>query len=225
MKLLHIETATTVCSVGISENKILLAQNSIDDGFKHAEILNSMVKNIFIETDTTPVQLSAVSVSIGPGSYTGLRIGLSFCKGLAYGLNIPVIAINTLSSMANVAHKKINPTSNQFLVPMIDARRMEVYTSIYDYQLIEAESTTAKIIDEKSFENWIGKDLIFFGNGAEKCNTILNKENHIFYDQNCCEASGQVELASDLFSNKIFNTLAHLEPFYLKEFQTNTKEK
>ena len=82
-----------------------------------------------------------------------------------------------------------------------------------------------KIIDEKSFENWIGKELIFFGNGAKKCETTLIKENHIFYDQNCCEASGQVELASDLFSNKIFNTLAHLEPFYLKEFQTNTKEK
>jgi hypothetical protein len=92
-------------------------------------------------------------------------------------------------------------------------------------ELMKSVKTVAKIIDEKSFENWIGKDLIFFGNGAEKCNTILNKENHIFYDQNCCEASGQVELASDLFSNKIFNTLAHLEPFYLKEFQTNTKEK
>ncbi len=106
MKLLHIETATTVCSVGISENKILLAQHSIDDGFKHAEILNSMVKNIFNETNIAPAQLSAISVSIGPGSYTGLRIGLSFCKGLAYGLNIPVIAINTLFSMARIAQKK-----------------------------------------------------------------------------------------------------------------------
>jgi tRNA threonylcarbamoyladenosine biosynthesis protein TsaB len=225
LKLLHIETATTVCSVGISENKILLAQNSIDDGFKHAEILNGMVKQTIKQSTISLQQLSAISVSIGPGSYTGLRIGLSFCKGLAYGLNIPVIAINTLCSMANVAQKKINPTSNQFLVPMIDARRMEVYTSIFDYQLIESESTTAKIIDEKSFENWSGKDLIFFGNGAEKCKTILNKENHIFFNHNCCEASGQVEVASDLFSNKIFNNLANLEPFYLKEFQTNTKEK
>lgn len=224
MKLLHIETATTVCSVGISENKILLAQHSIDDGFKHAEILNSMVKNIFNETNIAPAQLSAISVSIGPGSYTGLRIGLSFCKGLAYGLNIPVIAINTLFSMARIAQKKINPTSNQFLVPMIDARRMEVYCSVIDHQLNEIEATSAKIIDEHSFENLSDKELIFFGNGAKKCETTLIRENHIFYDQNCCEASGQVELASNLFLNKIFNNLAHLEPFYLKEFQTNTKE-
>ena len=225
MKLLHIETATSVCSVGISENKILLSQNSIDDGFKHAEILNGMVKQLIDETKFSLNQLSAISVSIGPGSYTGLRIGLSFCKGLAYGLNIPVIAVNTLFSMASVAQKKMLPTPNQFLVPMIDARRMEVYTSIFDNKLMDIETTSAKIIDEKSFENWQEKELIFFGNGAEKCKSILDKKNHTFLDQVYCEASGQVEIASNLFLSKKFNNLATLEPFYLKEFKTNIKEK
>ena len=223
MKLLHIETATTVCSVGISENKILLAQNILDDGYKHAEVLNGMVKKTIEDSNTELNELSAISVSIGPGSYTGLRIGLSFCKGLAYGLNIPVIAIKTLYSMANVAIKKILPLSNQLLVPMIDARRMEVYTSIFNRELYEMETTSAKIIDEDSFEEWSQNELLIFGNGAEKCKNTLNKKNHSYLEQNFCEASGQVEIAYSLFLKNKFDNLAKLEPFYLKEFQTNSK--
>jgi tRNA threonylcarbamoyladenosine biosynthesis protein TsaB len=225
LKLLHIESATTLCSVAISENRLLLGEKSVDEGFKHAEILNGMVKEILKETDSKPAQLSAISVSIGPGSYTGLRIGLSFCKGLCYGLNVPIISISTLHSMAANAKKNLNPGLNQLLVPMIDARRMEVYTSVFDSKLSVMEETSAMIIDKNSFENYMNKELIFFGNGAEKCKPFISGTSFSFINKSFCEASGQVEIASDLFLKNEFSNLTYLEPFYLKEFQTNIKAK
>lgn len=214
-----------MCSVALSQNNILIAEKSIDDGFKHAELLNKLVCDLFEENKSSLKDLSAISISIGPGSYTGLRIGLSYCKGICFGTKLPLIAINTLHSMANSAIKDITSVpKGSLFVPMIDARRMEVYCCSLTEGLMETSPTESKIINENSFSEYSKEQVYFFGNGSQKCSQMLNKPNFHFLENNYCFANGQIELTTKKFQNKEFENLAYLEPLYLKEFTTNQQK-
>ena len=215
--ILHIETATDVCSVALSEHDKLIASRESAEERNHAVLLGVFIEELLASQNVKAEDLSAVSVSEGPGSYTGLRIGVSMAKGIAYGLAIPLIAVSTLQAMAYSAilHEK----DFDFIVPMIDARRMEVYTSLFDKQLEVIEPTKALIVKEDSFQN-ILKDrrLVFLGTGAKKCKEIIKSRNAIFSTKTNISATNMIQLAYQKFKNKDFVDTAYFEPFYLKEF-------
>lgn len=163
------------------------------------------------------IAIQAIAVSSGPGSYTGLRIGVSEAKGLAYELGVPLIALPTLSIMADSQQENVDKKS--LLCPMIDARRMEVYTAIFDSSMHIIESTEAKIIETQSFSDFLEKrPIVFFGNGASKCKDIITHPNAFFLDNVHPAASQMVHLAEKAFLEKNFTDMAYFEPFYLKDF-------
>jgi tRNA threonylcarbamoyladenosine biosynthesis protein TsaB len=215
--ILCIETATSVCSVALFKNDTLLSLQEIIEGNEHATMLTTLIANCLSEAAITFNQLDAIAVSKGPGSYTGLRVGVSTAKGLCFTLNKPLIAINTLKSLAN-AYKTTHPQTNALLCPMIDARRMEVYTAIYTNELNELSATEAKIIDEQSFASELSENNIqFLGNGALKCQSMIIHTNASFTDF-ACSAAGMGSLAYEAFTTNQFEDLAYFEPNYLKEF-------
>ncbi len=216
--ILNIETATHICSISLSKNgKTIDLIESFEDK-THAELLTVFIEKILIQNKINTSDLSAIAVSEGPGSYTGLRIGASVAKGLCYGLKIPLISIPTLLAMAKGA--KETQKEDALLCPMIDARRMEVYTSIYDQQLNTIEDVHAKIIDEDSFLDILAKQkVLFFGTGSEKCKSSIQHNNAIFVDQACISANNMSSLSFEKFENNNFEDIAYFEPFYLKEFQ------
>ena len=220
--ILNIETSTTLCSVSISKNNELLALKQIDNGYTHAENLHVFINELLIQTNLKPTQLSAVSVSKGPGSYTGLRIGVSAAKGLCYALNIPLISINTLQIMANSI---VNKTQTNFYCPMLDARRMEVYTAVYDYNLNTINPTQALIVDELSIDYYKKyTSIYFFGNGMPKCKDILSTlPNANFIENIQPSAQNMIELSYQKFSTNTYEDVAYFEPYYLKDFLINTK--
>ncbi len=220
--ILNIETSTTLCSVSISKNNELLALKQIDNGYSHAENLHIFINELLIQTNLKPTQLSAVAVSKGPGSYTGLRIGVSAAKGLCYALNIPLISINTLQIMANSI---VNKMQTNFYCPMLDARRMEVYTAIYDCNLNTIHPTQALIVDELSIESYKKYTAIcFFGNGMPKCKNILNTlPNASFIEDIKPSAQNMVNLSYHKYKMNTFENIAYFEPFYLKDFLITTK--
>jgi tRNA threonylcarbamoyladenosine biosynthesis protein TsaB len=167
--------------------------------------------------------LDAVSVSKGPGSYTGLRIGVSAAKGFCYALDIPLIAVPTLQSMALSAQWSLEdspkPPANPLYCPMIDARRMEVYTALFDQQNNEVRTTEALIVGKESFQEEIKSNIIYyFGDGAEKCREVLNHEHMIYLDDIYPSVASQAVLANAKFLSKDFEDLAYFEPYYLKDF-------
>lgn len=169
------------------------------------------------EASFQPKDLDAVALSIGPGSYTGLRIGTSFAKGLCYGCDLKLITIPTLKIIAQNAKEKYNIEDDALLCPMIDARRMEVYNCIYDAQLNEVRATEPQIIDENSFADILkDKKIYFFGNGAEKCKPFITHENAIFLSEVYPLATSMIKLAEEAFSREDFADVAYFEPFYLK---------
>lgn len=215
---LNIETATTVCSVSISENNKLLFFKELNEGFTHAENLHLFIEEALKTTNISAKQLSAISVSKGPGSYTGLRIGVSTAKGLSYALSIPLISIDTLQIMASSAIK--DKKENAFYCPMIDARRMEVYTSLYDAQLNRISEIEALIVDEFSSQKFGAYPKIyFFGDGMPKCKAILEQiQNVSFIEGIYPSAEHMAKLVDYKFSSYDFEDLAYFEPFYLKDF-------
>ena len=226
-RILHIETATEVCSVALSHaNGKLLGVEEDNSGFAHAEKLTVLIDALLKKVGVEFKQLDAVSISCGPGSYTGLRIGMSSAKGLCYALNIPLITISTLKAMAAGA-LHLRDIENLFfqpdvlLCPMIDARRMEVYAAFYDKELNETRSPSADVIDENSYSDYLKKNkLLFFGNGAAKCKPVLSpKAKTYFFDEFQLSAKNMIALAHTAFKEKQFANLAYCEPFYLKEFQ------
>ncbi len=221
--ILAIETTTTVCSVALAENNTVLAKKSIDNGYSHAENVTPFIEQLINETGISTKQLSAIAVSQGPGSYTGLRIGISTAKGLCYALDIPLIAVDTLQAMAyGVIHQPYD-----YFVPMIDARRMEVYTAVYDKNLNPIQTVHPEIITGQSFHSFLqqGK-TVFFGNGAPKCKDIIEHPNAFFDTQNGLpDAQNIVRLAFDKYKNRQFENLAYFEPQYLKAFQATTPKK
>lgn len=216
-KILNIETSTTVCSVSISENGTCKCFRENFNGNNHSELIGVFVQEVLSEAGLKPQDLDAVALSIGPGSYTGLRIGTSFAKGLCYGTDIPLITIPTLKIIAQNAKEKYNIEDDALLCPMIDARRMEVYCCVYDSKLNEVHATEPQIIDENSFADILkDKKVYFFGNGAAKCKQYITSENAIFLDEVYPLATSMIALSEGAFAGKDFADVAYFEPFYLK---------
>lgn len=217
--ILNIETATEVCSVCITNDESVIFSQEKKEGPSHASVLGKFIKEA---VDFLKIQkriLDAVAVSCGPGSYTGLRIGVSEAKGLCYGMDIPLIAINTLEIMANHVIESKLADNDSLLCPMIDARRMEVYDAIFDHQLEYVRKTSADIIDENSFSDLLASNKItFFGNGSGKIKETLQHANCIYIDNIYPMATDMAELSLQAFNNKDFVDVAYFEPFYLKEF-------
>ncbi len=224
--ILNLETATTVCSVALAGDGQLLALKEQDGDYSHAENLTLFIEDAMKQTGAKFADIDAVSISKGPGSYTGLRIGVSTAKGLCYSLNKPLIAIDTLQYLSRVVSQKKQIKSALFC-PMFDARRMEVYCAIYDSSNKIIKPTAAEIIDENSFAHLLSKNVIyFFGNGAGKCKKVLaGNKNAVFIDEIVPSAADMITLSEEAFKNKIVEDVAYFEPFYLKDFIVGKKKK
>lgn len=225
--ILSIETSTSVCSVALSKDGGCLAEKTNFEGPSHATLLSVYVQEMLDFVKEKALKIDAIAVSCGPGSYTGLRIGVSTAKGLCYGLGIPLIAINTLEIMASTVKKSQAINDNTLLCPMIDARRMEVYTAFYNNKLATIRATSADIIDENSYADLLNDHkIMFFGNGADKCEPTLTHQNAIFLQEIHPIAKNMIILAETSLMAQRFEDVAYFEPFYLKEFVTTTpKEK
>lgn len=223
--LLHIESTSTVCSVAISKDKDLVAVKELNNGYTHAENLHVFINEILKENTLKPSDLNAVSISAGPGSYTGLRIGYSAAKGLAYALQIPLISIDTLKALSVSAIKKTN--ADALFCPMMDARRMEVYCGVYDNQLNEMIALQALVLNEESIKTFeLNKPIYFFGDGMPKAKELLQAIPHSFFiDEITASASNMINLAYDKYQAKQFEDVAYSEPNYLKEFFFTTAKK
>lgn len=216
--ILNIETATTVCSVSLSKNGALVFYKELNNGFTHAENLHVFIEEVLKESNISTKQLNAIAVSKGPGSYTGLRIGVSTAKGLAYALQLPLISIDTLQLMALQA--KTLQKENDFYCPMLDARRMEVYTAVYDHELIQQLPIEALIVDATSIQKFTTfSNVLFFGDGMPKCKETLHVlKNATFIENITPSAKDMCKLAYDKFITKQVEDVAYFEPFYLKDF-------
>jgi tRNA threonylcarbamoyladenosine biosynthesis protein TsaB len=228
--ILHIETATAVCSVALSENGRLVHEKTLAQPREHAKMLTVIIDDLLGEAGYIYKQLSAVSVSKGPGSYTGLRIGVATAKGLCYALDIPLIGIGSLYAMADCASRQWRQSEsiheNFVFCPMIDARRMEVYSAVYDMHLKEMDPVKALILEPDSFDRFKGNQLLFFGDGSDKFHKLINSNLKAhFMEDFCLSATGQVERATALFNGKHFEDVAYFEPFYLKDFVAGPKQK
>jgi len=226
MILLHIETSTNVCSVALSEHSNCLFSKSNADGMNHAALLSLFIAEALEVLKTAGKKLDAVAVSSGPGSYTGLRIGVSTAKGLCYGYGIPLIAVSTLEVLTVQALNRIKDKENALFCPMIDARRMEVYAAFYDANGTIRREIAADIITSGSYaEILANQPVYFFGNGADKCKDTLTHSNARFIDDLVPLAENMIAFAERAFTEKQFVDTAYFEPFYLKEFQTTAPKK
>lgn len=218
--ILHLETATKVCSVALSSNGELCQLEEIaDDQYAHGEQLTLLIEKVLKNAAIAPSDLAAVSVSSGPGSYTGLRIGVSTAKGLCYALGIPLISVDSLSALANLAREKY---PQQTLCPMIDARRMEVYSTMFAADGSVVKPMSADVLDENSYAAF--EPFVFFGDGAPKMADLWKDRNTAFDGELRCSASGQVTLAFGKFTKQEVEDVAYFEPLYLKEFVGTVKK-
>ncbi|MFT7352249.1 MAG: tRNA threonylcarbamoyladenosine biosynthesis protein TsaB [Flavobacterium sp.] len=218
--ILSIETTTKNCSVALFKNEeLIICKEIATEGFSHAEKLHVFIEEIIAETQIQFKQLSAIAVSSGPGSYTGLRIGVSAAKGLAYALNIPLISIDTLTALAH----QVTATDG-LIIPMLDARRMEVYSAIFDTNKNKIRKTEAQILDENSFSN-LDKKVYFIGDASVKAKEILKNSNFFFLnDLQYPSAKSMGRLAYEKFLIQEFEDVAYYEPFYLKDFLIVSKK-
>jgi tRNA threonylcarbamoyladenosine biosynthesis protein TsaB len=216
--LLGIETATKVCSVGLFKGAELISLKEEKGDYSHAENLAIFTINILSQANLTVSDLSAIVVSRGPGSYTGLRIGVSFAKGLCYSLQIPLISIDTLHALA-LGWTQAGNGKKQFICAMIDARRMEVYSAIYTAEMECVKPISADIIDENSYNDVLkGQSTIFIGDGAAKCQNILLRDERTFYTNFMPSAAYLGQEGFRKFQNAETENVAYFEPYYLKEF-------
>lgn len=222
MILLHLETSTKNCSVAITKDKELLCLcEEYDENYGHSEKLHQFVEWALEGAEISIHDLDGVCVSKGPGSYTGLRIGVSAAKGYCYGLGIPLLS---LSSLEILAQSQIN-LGYDLIIPMIDARRMEVYTAVFDGNGKQISEIEAKILDEFSFQEFLDKKIVFIGDGVEKSQSVLKLPNAEFKLDVHPSGEWMMELAEEKFSQKDFEDVAYFEPFYLKEFLAGPKKK
>ncbi|MGI4804898.1 MAG: tRNA (adenosine(37)-N6)-threonylcarbamoyltransferase complex dimerization subunit type 1 TsaB [Janthinobacterium lividum] len=223
--ILQIETSTTACSVALAQNGKVLLHKSINQRNIHAEVITVFIGEILASNGSKFDDLDAVAVSSGPGSYTGLRIGVSTAKGLCFSLEKPLIAVETLLAMAaGYLLRFLNQTKEKFLLcPMIDARRMEVYTALFDQDLNSVQETSAAIITSESFQNELDQHkIVFFGDGSAKCKTFFGDHpNAVFTDDFLNEAADMTLIAAEKFRLQQFEDVAYFEPFYLKDFIGN----
>lgn len=222
--ILNIETATKNCSVSLAENGKVIAIKELNDGnYSHAEKLHVFIDQVMTISNKSLSELDAVAVSKGPGSYTGLRIGVSSVKGLCYALNIPLISVDTLESLSKQVENQ-----EGFIIPMLDARRMEVYSAIFDTTHHQKREIKAEVLDANSFKEYLDKNKVhFIGDGVGKTKEIINHSNAFFIDDKLPSANEMAELSFAKFQKKIFENTAYFEPFYLKDFvvTTSTKKK
>lgn len=219
--ILHLETATKVCSVAIARDGQQIGVREIEEeGYSHGENLTLLIQDLLKQSNLEMKDLDAVSVASGPGSYTGLRIGAATAKGLCYALNIPLIAIDALTSLCEVAR---NQHPDQNLCAMIDARRMEVFGMIQNSQGKVLKEISADILEEDSYAEF--EPFVYFGDGAAKLSELWGSRNITSDLSIKCSASGQVRLAFEKFQNQAFEDVAYWEPFYLKDFVANVKPK
>ncbi len=216
-KILNIETSTRICSVALADGDSIIESREKTETFEHAKILHPFIRDVMRGYEWS--ELDAIAVSEGPGSYTGLRIGVSAAKGICYANSIPLIAISTLQSMAMHAIDELGDMA-AFYVPMIDARRMEVYSSVYDVGGRPLKKIAAEIIDQNSFSGYFEKAKIYyFGDGAAKCReSFAEQQKMIYHDGGFPSAEYMNRLAQKKLDNKSFEDTAYFEPFYLKNF-------
>ena len=221
MILLHIETSTNVCSVALSEDANCLFSTSNAEGMNHAALLSVFIAEALEVLKSTDKKLDAIAVSSGPGSYTGLRIGVSTAKGLCYGYGIPLISLSTLEILTVQALNLVPDKENVLFCPMIDARRMEVYAAFYNGDGFIQREISADIITSDSYAELLAKQPVyFFGNGSDKLKTTLTHPNARFIDHLVPLAINMIGFAEKAFAEKHFVDTAYFEPFYLKEFHT-----
>lgn len=217
--ILHIETSTEVCSVAVSQDGASIFSQEDFNGPSHATTLGVFVDEALSFADSHAIPVDAVSVSSGPGSYTGLRIGVSMAKGICYAKDIPLIGLPTLEVMCVPVLLFRDLPDDALLCPMIDARRMEVYAAVYDRALRPVRPTSADIIDEQSYAEFLdGHPVYFFGNGAAKCREKLTHPNARFIDNIHPLAKWMFPLAEKANAHQEYQDVAYFEPFYLKEF-------
>jgi len=224
--ILNIETATSACSVAVSDNGKVIFEKEELNGPSHATLLGVFVAEGLDFVREKKTKIDAVAVSCGPGSYTGLRIGVSEAKGLCYGLDVPLIALKTPEIMAKRVIDTIDIPDDVLLCPMIDARRMEVYAAIYDKDLNIVREIAADIVDENTYSEYLKKHAVyFFGNGSDKCRSIIHHQNAQFIEDIYPSAHDMIQLADLKYEEKQFEDVAYFEPFYLKDFVTTTPKK
>jgi tRNA threonylcarbamoyladenosine biosynthesis protein TsaB len=229
-RILYIETGTNICSVAIAENEKIIGIKESSDEKAHATQLTVFIGDLLKEADLKIAQLDAITVSKGPGSYTGLRIGVSAAKGLCYAADKPLISVSSLDSMAygikSHTQTMLGTNSIDLICPMIDARRMEVYTALYDNKIKQFSPIEALVVTEESFKKQLDQHkILFFGNGAAKCKPVIDHQNAFFIDDFTPSAQFMIPLALEYFSNKNFEDVAYFEPYYLKDFVATVSSK
>jgi len=221
--ILNLETSSTNCSVCVAKDGEILAMKELNSAnYSHAEKLHVFIEEVLLEASLKIQDLEAIGVSKGPGSYTGLRIGVSAAKGLCYALNIPLISVSTLKSMAS----QLNVTNEDaVIIPVLDARRMEVYSAVFDIHFNQVRETKAEIIDENSFNNYLSLNAVhFLGSGAEKIKGMFNQE-HVTYHCEVVPSSKEMAVIShEKHTARQFEDVAYFEPYYLKDFILQTKK-
>ena len=218
--ILNLETATTNCSVSLANNGRLIALKEHNSpSYSHSEQLHQFIDDVLLKASLTFKDLDAIAVSKGPGSYTGLRIGVSAAKGLCFALDIPLISILTLKSMATQVK-----VAEGVIIPVLDARRMEVYAAVFDKDYNQLKETWAEIITESSFGKFADKTVLIAGNGAGKCQDLLRNANFEFDTSIVPSAKEMAQLSFETFQNEGFEDLAYFEPYYLKDFIVQKKQ-
>lgn len=213
--ILNIETATTNCSVSLSKNsETIVLKEDNDKNYSHAERLHIIIDSVLKTAQIRAEQLAAIAVSKGPGSYTGLRIGVSAAKGLAYALNKPLIAVSTLQALAQQVE-----IENGVIVAMLDARRLEVYSAVFNTDYNQIRETQAQILDEDAFTEYLNQGKVYFiGSGVEKTKTLINHPNAVFIDDKLPSANEMGLLSYGKYKNENTEDVAYFEPYYLKDF-------
>lgn len=225
--ILNIETSTNVCSVALSQDGVCLYEDVNMEGPSHAQVLAGYVKDAVSFADSHAIPIDAIAISKGPGSYTGLRIGVSEAKGVAYGRDAKLLSVPTLKLLTVpilLGHEEL--PEDALLCPMIDARRMEVYCALYDRALNEVVQTQALVIDSDSFKDYLDKQPIYFmGNGADKCVETIQHPNAHFIKNIVPRAKNMIPLAEMAMAKEQMEDVAYFEPFYLKEFVATKSKK
>ena len=224
--ILHIETSTNVCSVAVSEDSQVIFQQDDHSGLGHAEKLGTMVDEALSFTDNHAIPFDAVAVSCGPGSYTGLRIGVSMAKGICYGRDLKLIAVPTLELLCVPVLLREIPEEDALLCPMLDARRMEVYAGIYNRALKPVREIGADVVTEETYKEYLDKHPVyFFGNGAQKCMATINHPNAHLIEGIEPLAKWMQPLAERRLLNEQFEDVAYFVPYYLKDFVAKLPKK
>lgn len=223
--ILILDTATKNCSVALTENGLVLESIDLNTGgFSHAEKLHLFIEEVCEKANKSLNDLDAIAISKGPGSYTGLRIGVSAAKGLCYGLDIPLISIETLEILSRTYSLENKVAQNDILIPMLDARRMEVYTATYNADFVKVTETNALVLQENSFDKELAESTChFFGDGAEKSEALFKRKNSTFNSTTYPKAKAMAYVVHQKFTHKEFEDVAYFEPYYLKDFVDGRK--